>query len=97
MLRRVGAAAVAPEPAEPLFEEDSDNDVVQPDQPAVVISPVKARAVRRGIANKTDIEVWGLPDAEIIGEHMFFHQYGAHSCVFRRISVYMALKCVRSF
>ena len=52
----------------PLFEGDSDDDRDLNEPPAaVLISPVKARAAKRGIANKTDLEVWDLPDSEIIG------------------------------
>jgi hypothetical protein len=61
------SAAVTPEPAELLFEGDSDADV-DPDQPAVLISPVKPQAAKQGTASKTDVEVWGLSDNEIIGE-----------------------------
>jgi hypothetical protein len=55
-----------------LFEGDSDDDLDHNDlEPlalaAVLISPVKARAAKRGIANKSDLEVWDLPDSEIIG------------------------------
>lgn len=52
----------------PLFEGDSDDDGdhIGP-LAAVLISPVKARAAKRGIANKSDLEVWDLPDSEIIG------------------------------
>jgi hypothetical protein len=46
---------------------DSDSDVDQL-EPAILISPVKAWATKRGIANKSDVEVWSLPDKEIIGE-----------------------------
>jgi len=35
--------------------------------PVVLISPIKARAVKKTIVGKTDIEVWHLPDQEIIG------------------------------
>jgi hypothetical protein len=52
----------------PLFEGDSDDDGdLNEPLAAVLISPVKARAAKRGIANKTDLEVWDLPDSEIIG------------------------------
>jgi hypothetical protein len=56
----------------PLFEGDFDDDHHDGvnrdhDEPAVLISPVKARAAKRGIANKTDLEVLDLPDTEIIG------------------------------
>jgi hypothetical protein len=61
-------APVTPEPAQQLFEGDSEPDVDLPDQPAVLISPVKARAAKQGIVNKSDAEVWGLSDNEIIGE-----------------------------
>jgi hypothetical protein len=74
------SATVTPEPAEPLFQGDSDEDEDQLDQPAVLISPVKARAVKQGTANKADAEVWNLPDNEIIGEWLFCSQYGAYSC-----------------
>ena len=52
----------------PLFEGDSDDDGDH-NEPlaAVLISPVKARAAKRGITNKSDREVWDLPDSEIIG------------------------------
>jgi hypothetical protein len=53
-----------------LFEGvqvDSDSDSGQLG-PAVLISPVKARAAKRGIANKSDVDVWSLPDDDIIGE-----------------------------
>ena len=50
-----------------LFEGDSDSDTDQL-APAVLISPVKARAAKRGIASKNDVAVWDLPDHEIIGE-----------------------------
>jgi hypothetical protein len=49
---------------------DSDSDVDQL-EPAVLISPVKAQAMKQGIANKSDVEVWSLPDKEIIGEWSF--------------------------
>ena len=55
----------------PLFERDSDDDSEDLIEPgplaAVLISPVKAQAVKRGIANMSDLEVWDLPDSEIIG------------------------------
>jgi hypothetical protein len=53
-----------------LFEGvqvDSDSDSGQPG-PAILISPVKAQAAKRGIVNKSDVDVWSLPDDEIIGE-----------------------------
>ena len=66
-------AAVAP-PTPPAlvqdFQVDSDSDSSQPG-PAVLISPVKARAAKRGIANKSDKDVWSLPDNDIIGEWLF--------------------------
>lgn len=52
----------------PLFEGDSDDDGDHTGNiPAVLISPVKARAAERGLANKSDLEIWDLPDSEIIG------------------------------
>jgi hypothetical protein len=52
----------------PLFDSDSDGDGAHNDsEPAILISPVKARAAKQGIANKRDLEVWNLPDSEIIG------------------------------
>ena len=58
----------------PLFEGDSDDngDHNTVNTPAVLISPVKAQAVKQGIANKHDIEVWDLPDSKIIGVWLFF-------------------------
>jgi hypothetical protein len=65
-------AAVAPPAAPALVQVDSDtdNDSSQPG-PAILISPVKARAAKRGIANKSDKDVWSLPDNDIIGEWLF--------------------------
>jgi hypothetical protein len=51
-----------------LFEGvqvDSDSDSGQLG-PAVLISPVKAWAAKWG--NKSDVDVWSLPDDDIIGE-----------------------------
>jgi hypothetical protein len=91
--RTAASGAAAPEPAQPLFE-DSDSDTPQLDQPAVLISPIKARAARRDTASKTDIEVWDLSDNEIIGEYLLFSQNGAHSCAFRCFKGYLALGCI---
>ena len=66
-------AAVAPPTAPALvqdFQVDSDSDSSQPG-PAILISPVKAQAAKRGIANKSDKDVWSLPDNDIIGEWLF--------------------------
>ena len=63
-------AAVAPPTAPALVQVDSDSDSSQPG-PAILISPVKARAAKRGIANKSDKDVWSLPDNDIIGEWLF--------------------------
>ena len=66
-------AAISPPTAPALvqdFQVDSDSDSSQPG-PAILISPVKARAAKRGIANKNDKEVWSLPDNVIIGEWLF--------------------------
>jgi len=63
-------AAFAPPTAPALVPADSDSDSSQ-DGPAVLISPVKARAAKRGIANKSDKDVWNLPDNDIIGEWLF--------------------------
>jgi hypothetical protein len=56
-----------------LFEGvqvDSDSDSSQ-SGPAILISPVKAQAAKRGIVNKSDKDVWSLPDNDIIGEWLF--------------------------
>jgi hypothetical protein len=66
-------AAVPPPTASALvldFQVDSDGDSSQPG-PAIHISPVKARAVKQGIANKSDKDVWSLPYNDIIGEWLF--------------------------
>ena len=60
-------AAFAPPTAPALVPADSDSDSSQAG-PAVLISPVKAWAAKRGIANKSDKDVWSLPDNDIIGE-----------------------------
>ena len=39
------------------------------EQPAVLISPIKARAAKKSIVSKTDVEVWSLPDQEIVGQY----------------------------
>jgi hypothetical protein len=62
--------AAAPPTAPALVQVDYDSDSSQPG-PAIPISPVKARAVKRGIANKSDKDVWSLPDNDIIGEWLF--------------------------
>jgi hypothetical protein len=106
MPRRPPAASVPPAavplavPAvqrAPLFEgvqPDSDSDS---GPPAVLISPVKARAAKRGIANKTDLEVWSLPDTEIIGEWLLSKKMELIQCIFRGFEIYLALTCLRSF
>ena len=81
-LTTAGNTAAAAASTVPNPNRDSDNDTDEPAAPAVLISPIKARAAKRGIANKTDKEVWGLPDSEIIGEWSFFYENRAHSCVF---------------
>ncbi|KAF8241114.1 hypothetical protein L208DRAFT_1192633, partial [Tricholoma matsutake] len=43
----------------------SDTDSSQPG-PAILISPVKARAAKRGITNKSNKDVWSLQDNDII-------------------------------
>ncbi|KAF8225694.1 hypothetical protein L208DRAFT_1305289, partial [Tricholoma matsutake] len=58
-------AAVAPPTAPALIQVDSDSDSSQPG-PAILISPVKAQAAKQGIANKSDKDVWSLPDNDII-------------------------------
>ena len=63
-------AAFAPPTAPALVQVDSDSDSSQPG-PAILISPVKAWAAKRGIANKSDKDVWSLPDNDIIGEWLF--------------------------
>ena len=58
----------------PFFEGDSDDDGDHNtvNTLAVLISPVKAWAVKQGMANKHDIEVWDLPDSKIISVWLFF-------------------------
>ena len=63
-------AAFASPTAPALVPADSDSDSSQAG-PAVLISPVKAQAAKQGIANKSDKDVWSLPDNEIIGEWLF--------------------------
>ena len=63
-------AAFVPPTAPALVPADSDSDSSQAG-PAVLISPVKARAAKRGIANKSDKDVWSLPDNDIIGDWLF--------------------------
>jgi hypothetical protein len=63
-------AAFALPTAPALVPADSDSDSSQAG-PAILISPVKARAVKQGIANKSDKDVWSLPDNDIIGEWLF--------------------------
>ena len=63
-------AAFAPPTAPALVQVDSDSDSSQPG-PAILTSPVKAQAVKWGIANKSDKDVWNLPDNDIIGEWLF--------------------------
>lgn len=64
----------------PLSDGDSDDnmDQLEADQdqpgPAILISPVKARAAKRGIAGKSNSEVWELSDSEIIGEKSIFRK-----------------------
>jgi hypothetical protein len=52
-----GAGRAQPTPPEPV------------EQLAVLISPIKARAVKKTIVSKTDVEVWSLPDQEIVGQY----------------------------
>lgn len=63
-------ASVTPPTVPALLQVDSDSDISQTG-PAILISPVKARAAKRGIANKSDKDVWSLPDNDIIGEWLF--------------------------
>ena len=53
-----------------LVQVDSDSDSIQPG-PAILVSPVTARAAKWGIANKSNKDVWSLPDNKIIGEWLF--------------------------
>jgi len=65
------APIAPPVPPTPIIEPDeseSDESVVL-DGPAVIISPVKARQIRKGVVNKSDISVWSLSDRDIIGQH----------------------------
>jgi hypothetical protein len=63
-------AAVAPPTAPALVQVDSDSDSSQPG-PATPISPVQAQAAKHEIANKSNKDVWSLPDNDIIGEWLF--------------------------
>lgn len=88
--RRVTSAQLTAETS----TEDSDTDSATP---AVLISPVKARAVKRTIVGKTDAEVWSLSDSEIIGTCQFSCQYydgtHEHCLVFSRgFQVYLAFQ-----
>ena len=88
--RRVTSAQLNAETS----DEDSDTDSAIP---AVLISPVKARAAKKTIVGKTDAEVWSLTDGEIIGTCQFSCQYydGTHEhCLvfFRGFQVYMAFQ-----
>ena len=56
-----------------LVESSSKTDL---DLPAVLISPIKARAAKKSVVNKTDTEVWHLSDHEIIGMYLFSTCYG---------------------
>ena len=74
--------------------EDSDTDSATP---AVLISPVKARAEKKTIVGKTDAEVWSLSDSKIIGACQLSCQYnvGTHEyCLvfFRGFQVYLAFQ-----
>lgn len=61
-----------PTPASSVEELNTDTDL-----PAVLISPIKARAVKKSIVSKTDVEVWHLPDEEIIGGYLFLSVPGS--------------------
>lgn len=64
------------------------------EQPAVLISPVKARAVKKTIVSKTDVEVWSLPDQEIVGQYTNALQDGLVLLLylFRGFKVQLALE-----
>jgi hypothetical protein len=70
--RGAAAAAVAARaPTAPPPDSDSEPEVQDPPTgPAVIESPVKARAAKKGIAAKSDATVWALPDQTIIGSHL---------------------------
>jgi hypothetical protein len=63
-------AAVALPTASALVQVDSDSDSSQP-RPAILISPVKAQGAKQKIANKSNKDIWSLPDNDIIGEWLF--------------------------
>jgi hypothetical protein len=74
-----------------------DSDTTDSATPAVLISPVKARAAKKTIVGKTDAEVWSLSDSEIIGTCQSSCQYydGTHEhCLvfFRGFRVYLAFQ-----
>jgi len=83
----------------PLSDGDSDNhtdDQADQDQPgpAILISPVKARAAKWGIVNKGNTEVWNLSDSVIIGEQSNFRKKLKLMLEFRGINIYLALNCI---
>jgi hypothetical protein len=63
---RGAAAAARPLTPEPPSEPESESEP-DPTGPAVIVSPVKARKAKRGIAAQSDIAVWGQTDKAIIG------------------------------
>jgi hypothetical protein len=67
MPRRGRGAAVAARPPTTLLPPDSDSEELDLTRPAVIESPVKARAVKKGIKAKPDLAVWDLSDKAIIG------------------------------
>jgi len=88
--RRVTSAQLTAETS----TEDSDTESATP---AVLISPVKARAAKKTIVGKTDAEVWSLSDSEIISTCQFSCQYynGTHEhCLvfFRGFQVYLVFQ-----
>ena len=87
-------AGSRPAPARPATPPPpSDQSDEDEDAPAVLISPVKARAAKKNIVSKTDIEVWPLPDAEIIGTRVFLCNAmiaKVHFRINRGVEVYLA-------
>ena len=84
-----GAGIAQQTPPEPDEQPDMDFE-----QPAILISPIKARAAKKTVASKTDLEVWSLPDQEIIGEYKCPPEAGLFSifCLFRCFKIHLVLK-----
>src|ERR1700683_904823 len=86
-------AAVAPPTAPALVQVDSDSDSSQPG-PAILISPVKARAAKRGIATRA-IRMYGACQImTLLVSGCFPQKNRADSCIFRGFKSYLALICL---